>query len=60
MKILPLKTVSVFVAFVVVGTSARAEEADSAQQLTDIMNIVSGIAREAAPLAKQEFPLLVQ
>jgi hypothetical protein len=38
--------------------SARAEKSNSAKQLIGMMDTVSTIAREAVPLAKQEFPLL--
>ena len=56
-----LPSTIVFAAFVsacACTLSARAEEPDSAKQLIGIMETVSGIAREAVPLAKQEFPLL--
>jgi hypothetical protein len=59
MKMLPLKTV--FATFVIACAcmfSTRAEESDSTKQLIGIMDTVRGIAREAVPLAKQEFPLL--
>ena len=59
MKMLPSTIVfAAFVSACACTLSARAEEPDSAKQLIGIMETVSGIAREAVPLAKQEFPLL--
>jgi len=56
---LPWQTV--FATFVIACActfSAGGEESDSGKQLIGIMDTVSGIVREAVPLAKQEFPLL--
>ena len=58
MEILMPKTVLAAFVMICVCTLVAKGEADSGKKLIGIMETVSGIASEAIPLAKQEFPLL--